>query len=774
MLNRIICFFFTLLLFSDVAISQSNDQAIDFVKYLKVVQANLPRERVYIHTDRDWYYFGDKIWFSAYAVSGGFNFPSDLSSVLYVELVSPDGNIVQRENIELVNGRGKGALSFEGIPKDNGTYQIKAYTLWSLNFGKAYEFSRNITVFTNDEQKNTENTSITDVQFLPESGHLIAGISSKVAFKALDEFGLGKDVSGYIFDETGKQISTFESEHLGMGSFDIKSTGINTSKPFLLFGHVRGEIYSASLVTFTDNGSTVRVPKQNFATGIVHFTLLDTEGKPIAERLSFNRNQVDDVQVNISLDESIYNLRDKVELTTTLAVNDGTELSGSSSISVFDDTIESYNPYTTSIVSQFFLESELKGHIENPGYYFSENENAAQYLDLLLLTQGWKAYDMNRLATREEVTLETLPELGFKVTGTVKTIIGRKPLENASVMLTIGGNFSDPKIALTDKEGRFGFGDLTGTGDELVTIKVEHPDKGTRVYVSLDEQFEEFKTEKDNVFQGRITKGTVNSDSEIVKTSSTGKDLQNRSEQTQITNEQYSDFQMTGKLEEISVSAERVSDNYLDQVLNNLQGAGSSVDLDKQEYLQNIPIEFVVGQLPGVKVNKATNSITVATGFKSFQSGNLPALIFLDGQQIDNKMLFSLNSADIKSITVAKSAVDLSLLGADGAGGAIILTSQKNRVIPQKNKGVITDYIQAFQEPVAFYAPKYGVNVPKDIEQADQRITLHWDPIFEIYDGVANTRFWTNDVPSTYRIVVQGLLDDGIPFVTTKTFEVSK
>ena len=816
MYHKIFSALLLFLLVSGSAQSQQTNKAVEFVKYFKVAQANLPRESVFVHTDRDWYYYGDQIWFSAYVVSGGFNFPSDLSAVLYVELVSPDGKVVQRENIKLENGHGNGTLSFEGVPKQKGTYQIKAYTLWSLNFGEAYEFSKNITVFTEKEQSQPENTEITDVQFLPESGYLVAGLKSKVGFKALDQFGLGKKVSGNIFDGSGNQITSFESEHLGMGSFemvpssstayyaeingfkyelptvldkgltmkveqnenaflfDIKSRGIDTSQPFLLFGHVRGEVYSASLVSFTNNGSTVRVPKQNFATGVVHFTLLDTEGMPIAERLSFNKNQVDNVQTGISLDEDSYNLRDVVDLKTTLLANDGSPISGSFSISVFDDTIQSYDNYSSSIVSQFFLESELKGHLEKPGYYFSDVEQVAAHLDLLLLTQGWKAYDMNRLAGREEVTLETLPEAGFTVTGTVKTVIGRKPLENASVMLTVGGNFDDPKIALTDKEGRFGFANLTGTGDELVTVKAEHPDKGSRVYVALNEQFEEFKTDKEKVFQGKFNQVTDIQESQQVSASTSVSEIQNRSEQTQSSFQQYTNIQMTGELDEISVTAERVSENYLDQVFGDLQGTGSSFDLDKQEYLQNIPIEFVVAQLPGVTVNKATNSIAVETGFMSFQSGGLPALVFLDGQQIDNQYLFSLNSADIKTITVARSAVDLALLGADGAGGAIVLTSQKNRILSDKKKGLITDYIRTFQEPVSFYAPRYGVNIPEDIEQEDQRITLHWNPLSTINNGVGEARFWTNDVASTYRVVIQGLSDDGIPFYSTSTFNVNR
>ena len=250
MYHKIFSALLLFLLVSGSAQSQQTNKAVEFVKYFKVAQANLPRESVFVHTDRDWYYYGDQVWFSAYVVSGGFNFPSDLSAVLYVELVSPDGKVVQRENIKLENGHGNGTLSFEGVPKQKGTYQIKAYTLWSLNFGEAYEFSKNITVFTEKEQSQPENTEITDVQFLPESGYLVAGLKSKVGFKALNQFGLGKKVSGNIFDGSGNQITSFESEHLGMGSFEMVP-----SSSTAYYAEINGFKYE--LPTVLDKGLTM-------------------------------------------------------------------------------------------------------------------------------------------------------------------------------------------------------------------------------------------------------------------------------------------------------------------------------------------------------------------------------------------------------------------------------------------------------------------------------------------------------------------------------------
>lgn len=46
-----------------------------------------------------------------------------------------------------------------------------------------------------------------------------------------------------------------------------------------------------------------------------------------------------------------------------------------------------------NIRSYFLLSSELKGAIENPSFYFNE-ENKERYeaIDALMLTQGWRNY----------------------------------------------------------------------------------------------------------------------------------------------------------------------------------------------------------------------------------------------------------------------------------------------------------------------------------------------------------------------------------------------
>ena len=93
-----------------------------------------------------------------------------------------------------------------------------------------------------------------------------------------------------------------------------------------------------------------------------------------------------------------------------------------------------------NILSYFLVSSDLKGEIETPGFYFTENENRFNDLDALLLTQGWRKYNYTKSADM----IRFQPEPGLTVSGTVKEAIsGKRKKEIRLTMMTFGHNHSD-------------------------------------------------------------------------------------------------------------------------------------------------------------------------------------------------------------------------------------------------------------------------------------------------------------------------------------------
>ena len=92
------------------------------------------QEKVYLHLDNNCYFKGDTIWYKSYVVRADNLDYTDMSHILYVELLSPDGLVVERQNI-IVSPDGYGDGNF--ALKDSlysGYYELRAYTRWMLNF----------------------------------------------------------------------------------------------------------------------------------------------------------------------------------------------------------------------------------------------------------------------------------------------------------------------------------------------------------------------------------------------------------------------------------------------------------------------------------------------------------------------------------------------------------------------------------------------------------------------------------------------------------------
>ena len=211
-----------------------------------------PQEKVYLHLDNTAYFQGETIWYAANVVNASTGTEAT-SKVLYVELLSPTGVILQQQKLKVVDGRCHGsfplvdasveeAVNLRGVVGyPSGYYQIRAYTRAQLNFDEAGIFSRVIPVYRAPEQEGlyddpiisnyeggererpdlprSEQPKAVNIAFYPEGGHLIEGLKCRVAFKITDENGMGMDVDA-IVDADDKPIDTTPM-HKGMGAFNI-------------------------------------------------------------------------------------------------------------------------------------------------------------------------------------------------------------------------------------------------------------------------------------------------------------------------------------------------------------------------------------------------------------------------------------------------------------------------------------------------------------------------------------------------------------------------
>src|SRR5690606_13874875 len=117
----------------------------------------------------------------------------------------------------------------------------------------------------------------------------------------------------------------------------------------------------------------------------------------IAERLYFNKRPKNNLNIEITTDKTIYSKRDLTNLSIKTVYDNGVPINANASVLVINKEQLGYLQNSRDhILSYLLLSSELKGHIENPRYYFNDNENRKADLDVLMLTQGWSCYKYNK------------------------------------------------------------------------------------------------------------------------------------------------------------------------------------------------------------------------------------------------------------------------------------------------------------------------------------------------------------------------------------------
>ncbi|SKB86330.1 hypothetical protein [Daejeonella lutea] len=104
-----------------------------------------PTEKVYLHFDKPYYAVGDTIWFKAY-IAGGQDQPSDLSKIVYVDLISDKDTVTRAMRLPVVNTSAYGSLTLDPLVYRSGNYRVRAYTYWMLNGDESYFFNKNIQI----------------------------------------------------------------------------------------------------------------------------------------------------------------------------------------------------------------------------------------------------------------------------------------------------------------------------------------------------------------------------------------------------------------------------------------------------------------------------------------------------------------------------------------------------------------------------------------------------------------------------------------------------
>jgi len=314
------------------------------------------------------------------------------------------------------------------------------------------------------------------VNFYPEGGNMVNGLSSNVAWEVKDQQNRPIALKAFLF-KNQQVIDTLETSSYGIGNFKLKpEIGVNYSVK-LVHSNVIDTSYQ--LPKAIERGLALNLPnalvndtlrinlkstanskitllvhnfKENFITfpfqakignsilklplidlpkGLLTLTILDSLNRPLAERIFFahyNNAQ----HITISSDKETYKQREKV----VLKLNLNTDENALVSIAVVQNNrLELKKMH--DIESYTYLTNELSAlPIHAKGIAFKDRD----YLEQMLMVKGWRRYTWQDLNAYKPI--DTLIHVdSLKMSGQVSKL--KKEISDTLAIGTMGGlNFN--------------------------------------------------------------------------------------------------------------------------------------------------------------------------------------------------------------------------------------------------------------------------------------------------------------------------------------------
>lgn len=613
-----------------------------------------------------------------------------------------------------------------------------------------------------------------DVTFFPEGGALLALPRQSIAFKAQGADGFSKEIEGFLFNAKGDTLSSLKSEHNGMGVFTINSTtsnsyhiivksadgitkrfdlpaaeakGISLSmthhrqeiryeiqkteatewpQKLFLIAHTRGKLTILQLIN-----PTKTIGKMNdslFTEGITHFLLIDQQGNSLSERLVFVPDRKSN-QWKITVNQSTYGKREKVSLQISAKDFRENPIEGSFSVSVTDRRSIQPDTLADNILSNLLLTSDLKGHIENPGFYFTRQDNRTlRALDFLMMTHGWRRHKLDNVLRTPSLNIANYIEKGQTISGRIKGFFGKDIKKGPICVLAPKQNII--ATTLTDEKGEF----MIGTS---------------------------FRDSTTFLIQARTKKGFAGVDIEIEKpkypvtahkypfNNGTGTFME---DYLLNTREQY---YMEGGMRVYNLKEVLITGSRTQPRPESIYTGGINtytIEADKLEDYGAQTAFDVVSRLPGVTLMNG-NEIHIRNNPEQ------PVIVIDDiVYEDDMDILTSIQTSDMSSLSLLRGA-DAAILGSRGSAGAVVITLKDPKNRPAKPAlGIITYTPLGYSDSVEFYHPTYDTPEKKDSQRADLRSTIYWNPSLQLdAEGKATIEYYTPDSTAPEDIIIEGV-----------------
>ncbi|MPS66673.1 TonB-dependent receptor plug domain-containing protein [Chryseobacterium sp.] len=659
-----------------------------------------------------------------------------------------------------------------------------------VNFdGFTESISRNIPIVLNN----------LDLKFMPEGGTLINGIEQNIAFKVLDEFEKPVDAALGIYNQNHQKITEVSTYNFGMGSFyltpknsetyyakvvkpenisqvyqlpvakndgivfNLKSENQNirlfinstSERNVVISGNLREkEIYSKNL-NVKKGLNQVEISEKELPIGICRFTVSENN-IPLAERIVFT-NENKQMKIKVTPVKKNYLPREKAVVNIETTDENNQPIPANLAVSVVDDKLWTYaDDKQNHILSWLLMDSELKGKIERPQFYFDKKEEkATKSLDLVMLTNGYRYFEMNP-EVEKTGNYKYLPEKKNPIYGIVEDE-NKKPVK-AEVYLV--SNNSKIKKQLTSENGLFYFSDLNR--NKYYSVIAKAADKKKKVSVRIIS----YKLNINPLAKQSLENIDVDEIIKEAEIKDKPKIINNGSENIIRTASSKKDSAQSKDIEEVIVLGLKSMTK---------KGAVSSTIKNFDERPNALLMNIAQGELAGVNISTGSGQpgskpTVLIRGFGTVNM-NIEPLYIIDGIPTNSAGFRNINLNEINSMEVLKDAAATSIYGNRGANGVIIINSKKGRnsnikfdITPETYfavKNIPNDSLASYEYSRQFSYPVYEST--NTAYRHDYREALYWNPVVETdKNGKAQIEFYQSDANSVFRIMTEGISANGL------------
>ncbi|MDB2385080.1 hypothetical protein N9V96_01260 [Polaribacter sp.] len=739
----------------------------------------------------------------------------ELSAKIYPRTINPkyrgklflnldlDG---KKDSIEIKKTKKTDYYSFNYLlPKDivraKMNLQLDSIKLKNNNLGFLSSYSKTFII-----DKN-----FIDLQFFPEGGKLIHGLKSILGFKALDYKNEGIQVSGTIVEENETFVSDFKSNELGMGMCQLKADSNKTyhaviqlknnikykfkipkiyakgyvlrarsvrdflkiqivsnfSKKDSLFIKVqaRGVTYHNLKVQSKDGKVNLAVDKKNLPEGIITFTLFNEQHLPVCERLVFNyKEDSNRIKITTKTNKKRFLQRDKVVFDLNVKQKDSLQNTINSSFLVLNKKqLGEMQLKRNNILSYFLLQSELKGIIEQPNYYFDINNKHHFYeMDVLLLTQGWRNYVYK--TSNEKIKFSNQPEQNLHISGNIPEYQKKKRKKLLELtLLTFGKKDNQIDITTVDSLGQFNFNlnDSYNNNLEYIIQTKNHKGKNKTYTINISKDI----TPKVNFHQ-----------QQKVQLADTFTTFVKENIKRFAKENPYSVGKNGFTLDEIKIKARLLTPQQ--EKMNEEYGEPDVVIEDKE--LHSKIKKWSYGLYSILLFNypddiNVTRSDTGSLHAKVISSDI--TFVFVDGipvRLLEYPLLESLPTEEIKSIEIIKNPKNSISVYHDVMSDPlpfprpiisflnIYSYTGKGLFGIQKTNGIFKNTLPSFAPKKEFYTPKYTNLTKSDWDFPDLRSVVYWQPDVNFDEnGNGKVEFYTDDNIGEMFVIVESISEDG-------------